>query len=273
MRRVREHIPASKARAKRRKSLYLKVGIVACFLILAIGGLVFTLRLPSLQVTSVEVVGASTLATEDLRASIDREMDGSYLLVVPRSSIFLYPKRSIENALSEQYPKLRSVGVRFKDFGSIAVSVSEREPSALWCGASSADARQCYFMDAQGLLYAPAPSFSGPVYVSYYGALSSDVPLRASFLGEDRFASLAALVATLGKEDSPVSVEITPEKDVIVTFLSGSQLIFALADAPEGILARLSAARASDALAGVSPEDISYIDLRFGNKLYYRLKE
>lgn len=273
MTRGREHLPASKARAKRRRGLYLRLSLAVCALLILVGGAVALAHLRQGRIVSIAVRGTETLSPEDIRAVVSRGISGAYLYLFPKNNILLYPKKSLTAALYEAYPKLQSVDVHFKDFTTIEVEVIERQPDALWCGTAVAAAQECYFLDAKGLLYAKAPSFSGVVYVTYYGAVSSTTLLNASFLDPNTFRSLAALVAQLGTEERPVSAEISTESDATITFVSGFKLLFALHDAPEDILSRLSLARASDALKGKPFAALSYIDVRFGNKIYYKVRE
>ena len=55
-------------------------------------------------------------------------------------------------------------------------------------------------------------------------------------------------------------------------FASGFVLKFALSDAGGDVFERFSLALAAEPFLGRSLSDFLYLDLRFGDKLYYKLK-
>lgn len=84
----------------------------------------------------------------------------TYLL----SRIFLYPQQTIAEKL-QNFSTIKTVTVQAEDFRTILVGVVERHPAALWCG-DSASSTGCYFLDENGLAYAPAALYSGDAYQS-----------------------------------------------------------------------------------------------------------
>jgi len=173
----------------------------------------------------------------------------------------------------KQYPTLRAVDVHAQDFHTIVVAVTEREPVALWCGPSPAEPQPCLFLDEEGAAYAPAPEFSAPVYVPYYGSLVQGAPPR--YLGTAQFQSLFALVAALGQKESAeavAGVSVDSSGDVRMLFGGGFTLIFNLKDDGGDIFERFNLALGSSVFSGKTLADFEYLDLRFGDKLYYKLK-
>ncbi len=269
---ARVELPESRLRARKRKRrLRLALAGIAALLLLC-GALVGLTRLPALQIERVEVTGARTLATGTVEAFVRAQLEGNYLFLFPKRNIFLYPKQALNEALRKEYPSLASVEARAEDFGALEVALAEREPRALWCSAPGS--AECYFMDEHGAVYAPAPTFSSPVYLSYAGEVSGE-RLPKQYVTPAQFSALAALVEALVQklpEESAAYIAVDTVGDVRMAFVSGFTLLFTLADAGGDIFERFTLVLGAEPLAGKKLSDLEYLDLRFGDKLYYKLK-
>ncbi len=271
MRDIRPTLPASKARARRRRRFYIRAALLLLLLVLLTGGLAGLTYLPQISIASVKIDGAMTISARDIEEHVRAKIAGRYAFLFPKKNIFLYPQEGIEKSLLSSFPTMKTVDVGFKNFRTIHVTVTERGPHALWCGVSRTVSVPCHLLDKEGVVYARAPEFSGAVYLTYFGELSSSSPIGAALLEKDAFQSLAALVAELAHEHKALSVEITG-KDASVLFDDDFTLLLSLDNTPENILSRLSAIRGAPPLQGKPFSVLSYIDLRFGNKVYFKLK-
>jgi len=225
-------------------------------------------HLPFLQISGVALSGNRTLASTTLTAFVEEKLEGAYWYIFPKRNIFLYPKREIRDALLAEHPLLSAAEVHAQDFQTIAVQVVEREPRALWCDSG------CYFMDETGAVYAPAPSFSSPVYASYHGALSGG-KWPKQYLAPESFSALAALVDAVVRElaaEELSGVYVDRAGDVSMRFASGFELRFVLGDSEGDIFERFTLALTAEPFAGKSMSEFEYLDLRFGDKLYYKQK-
>lgn len=279
---ARVDLPQSRLRARRRRRRAL-VGACALLILLALlGGLVWLSRAPFLRITAVAVSGAQTVATSRLDADVREQISGAYLGLFPRDNIFLYPRQRISKLLLNTYPSFSRVDVHAADFHTVAVEVAEREPVALWCPSAgsgqvpSAGGEACSYLDENGLAYAPAPQFSEAPYVFYQGALATtSSPALMQYLTPGEFQSLRALVeALMQKEpDDPIgTVAVDSNLDVRAYFHDDFLLMFSLKDDGGDVFERFSLALIADPFKGKTLSDFEYLDLRFGNKLYYKAK-
>ena len=267
---ARVELPESRLRArKRRRFVRLAAGLIV-FLLFTSSGLVGLTYLSSLQIKDVAVSGAQTLSSGTVETFARDRLSGEYWYVFSKSNIFLYPKQQIAADLIKAYPVLASADVHAVDFHTIAVNLVEREPRALWC---TQDER-CLFMDENGVAYGEAPTFSEPVYLSYYGTTTGEA-LPKQYLTPEQFQSLSALVDALAQKISDsaiVAVDVDTNKDVSVRFANSFTLRFALSDAGGDIFERFSLALTSEPMKAHKLSDFQYLDLRFGDKLYYKLR-
>ncbi|MEK7109558.1 MAG: hypothetical protein AAB919_03990 [Patescibacteria group bacterium] len=267
---TRVDLPQSGLRKRRRRRRVL-LGLLFVFLLFVIcGTLVWLSKAPFLRITAVQVVDAHTVASSTILQYAQKEIAGAYAGLFARNNIFLYPRRAIVQVLLKQYPTLRTVDVHAQDFHTVIIKVVEREPVALWCDTS------CFYMDEQGLVYAPAPTFSAPVYTTYQGpATTTPQSGVRQFITPQQFQSLTALVAAFAQKlpDDPVGlVAVDQNNDTQVYFKKNFLLIFNLKDDGGDVFERFSLALGSEVFKGKMPADFEYLDLRFGDKLYYKLK-
>jgi hypothetical protein len=229
--------------------------------------------LPFLRIKTITVEGEKTVSQETIERTAQEHMVGGYLHFFAKSNVFLYPRRTIEHDLAERYPTLATVKVKAATFTSLAISVSERSPAALWCGATVASSTgACYLIDKDGVIYAPAVVYSGDVYQRYFGGMGDMLPRQ--FLPAETFRSLSVLLVTIAKNQSLAldTIYIDEVGDVHATFTNGFSILFASTDKGGDVLNRFSLALSADVFKTHGLADLEYLDLRFGNKLYYKLK-
>lgn len=270
---ARQALSSGRLKARRRRRRLLLVGLLVFVLVVLAGGLVWLSWAPFMRVTAIEVSGTKSVPTSTLQAYVEQQLQGAYGWLFARNNVFLYPRAGIAAGLLAQYPTLRSVDVHAKDFHTVEVAVMERQPVALWCPAAGGE---CDYLDEQGLIYAPAPQFNEDPYLIYTGAATTTAQagLR-QYLTTEQFQSLSALVAALETKvpGDPIDrVAVDSSLDARAYFHDGFVLIFSIKDDGGDVFERFSLALQSPDFAGHALSDFEYLDLRFGDKLYYKLK-
>lgn len=276
MARAQEVLPPSRLKAQRRKVRTLKRILFGVGFVLLVAALVGVAHIRAIRVREVVVTGTQAVPSELIQESILQNLSGNLWFVIPRNNVAVYSAPALEADVRSQFPKLKSVTISLDTFHSLKVEVTERQPTALWCGTVARtqveEAGECYFLDEHGYAYELAPSFSGVTYVRWFGVLRAPT-IPAQYLEEHTFQSLQQLVASLTSADqTPMDVAVDENNDVSMHFLEGFELRFTLAQKPEEVIASLHAAQKSDALIGKKLSDLQYLDLRFGDRLYYKLR-
>ncbi len=197
----------------------------------------------------------------------------------------LYPKSELVSMLQKEYPRIKSIDVGIADYHTLAITLSERQPSALWCDsaptiiASSTDpgtAPHCYFLDDTGFVYSESPDFSGDAYFKYYGLVPFDSAIGSSYLSSpSTFVELSKFVSAVkALKITPLYIVATSQDDFTMYIYGGGKIIFddktPLSDTTHNLQLLLQSAKLIPQQNGELLVD--YIDLRFGNKLYYKVK-
>ena len=281
---------------RRRKALLARLGLLlGAFAVLAVAGACFS-RLDGLNIKEVKVEGNKVLDESALRETVEDELYGKYAFLFPKTNVLIYPEKKIKEVLAKKFPRLATVELDAKDRHNLFVKVSEREAKYMWCGdniSESADVEvirseeKCFFMDKEGYIFDEAPYFSGEVYFKFYGEPNGGSseekvsPLGSFFLPEN-FAKLESFKDTLiGMGLKPVIMNVRGGKDVdIYLARSGQKMgpkIMIRSDAdPKNTAENLQAALTTDPLmSGFKNRysSLEYIDIRFGNKVYFKFND
>ncbi len=265
-------LPESRLHARRRKRRIILSGIAVVLCYGLVGGLVWLSWRPALRIQTVRVEGAQTVASTTLERFVRQRLLGAYLGIIPRDNIFVYPKSRIEGDVRAAYPVFATAAVRADNFSSLSLAISERQPKETWCGASPDAPQPCLFLDESGAAYGAAPAFSGSPYVRYYGPLPGEA-LPKQFLSPGTAQALFALIDAIGVKAGEVeSVSINTDNDVQTNFVSGFVLKFSLDDDSAKIFQRFALALGSTPFTAHPLSAFLYLDLRFGDKLYYKLR-
>ena len=269
---ARKERRVSPLRVRRRRNKL----IVASSVVLLMAGIVYGVHwlsyLPALTIKNVEIKGQVYMPEDILNTYVESVLSDAAYHFLSRSNIFLYPRHVIENGIVASFPRVKSVSVSRGSLVSqtVSVEVAERKPFAQWCTAGQA----CFQMDDTGYLFAVVATSSRDMYTTPY-VFTGDIvdgPIGKTFIPGHLPGMLALLKILQQQGDfTPTSVHIDGEQDFSVQFQEGFVLKASFGQDADSLSKNLELVLSSDALSGKESE-IEYIDLRFGNRVYYKLK-
>ncbi len=271
---LREKQPAPKRRWKKKKVLFFAILATLIF-----AGLIFLIRAPFLQVSTIQVEGIHAADPGDVQFFLETKLSGNRWVVIPKSSIFFLGKKKLIEGLQKEFPRFSAMNIQRINFHTILVSVQEYEEWVLWCQKQGTQNEHCYFMDALGVVFGPAPFFSGTAYVKVYKSLpDGELPFQALELEE--LALLKRYLTDLPNVRMvPTSVSFDSQYKMTIRFLYGNgtaELLVNPNHSPDMVLENLSAALAADPFKSEfrsGARQLDYIDARFTNKVVYRFHE
>lgn len=288
---MRKNIPNSprllELKKQRQKVSLSKILLFLFALSIVIFFLAYISRMAGLNISSVEITGNKVIDTEILKAIVEKEIQGKYLWFFPRTNVLFYPKNDIKNELSNRFKRLKDINFSIRDREILVVSMTERAGLYTWCGITLPEIntaeQKCYFLDKDGYIFDEAPYFSGEVYFKFYGETILDdngIP-SGSYFSPHIFSELILFKETLETIGlKPVVSYIENNGDIKILLARknesiGPEIIFK-ADADFQKLAEnLQAALTTEPLQSNFDKKYSsllYIDLRFGNKVYYKFQ-
>lgn len=255
------------------KEKSLKKILFTLVALLVVGGIIWVLHRPSLSIQTVSVVGGQTINVEKIEDIVEGEIEGSYIGVFPKRSVFLYPKQEILSLLVAREPKIEHVSIRapFGDFTTLYVMLEERNSNLLWCARL-----WCARLDEDGTLFEEAPSATEDFFV-----IRDDRAPRQG-LGsvattQEVLKPIFIMKSSLKRDLVLQEALILPEGDYSLITEEGTEIRFNKDDDLSVVADNLFTLFRSNVIEGNATSSLSdwlvgveYIDARFGKKIFYK---
>ncbi len=268
---ILKHSRQKRSRERQKHFLIIFVGILFLF-ILFIGFFAWVFSQERFLIKNINVYGNSVVQTEDIIKIINKEDSGKYLFLFKKQNIFIYPRNITEDRLLEELKRIKTVEIKRKGLDTLEIYITEYKPKYLWCGEYIKQNglninENCYFMNKEGYIYAKAPFFSGNVFLEWYTQKLNDNPVGSFMLNESVFNKLITLKDVIQSMGFDL-IKITEQKEGDYAFIinGGSKILFninqdstRLIDTLDSVLGEIS-----------KNKTFEYIDLRFGNKVFYK---
>ena len=322
----------SPVRRQRRRTRLVILFVVLIFFGGAAYGVSWVSYLPRYSVGTVTVGGNSTVPAKLIYDYVETQLYTGIHPFLSKDNIFLYNPGAIEREIVGFFPRIASASVSRSSLlaNAVTVTVTERQPFALWC--SDAAQTDCYEMDNTGFIFAQAPSVSNAAATSnlpvetnitdtssttaatstalassttitaappsvsspqvrkqyvFEGGLGMSAQVSASstasttitykspigqtFVGA-HMPGILALLQMLGQAGfTPTGASVENAQDFWIPLTQGFYIKASFGEDPENIVSNLQLVLSSDALAGKASQ-LEYVDLRFGDRVYYKLQ-
>jgi cell division septal protein FtsQ len=288
----------SPLRVKRRRARVVIFVVCAVLIGIIAFELSYVSYLPRYTISALAVEGTHTLSPQLVERYVETQLHtGTHPFFAP-NNIFLYRPRDIESNVVGFFPRIRSVKVSRASLlaNAITVQVEERQEFALWCTHpgkwGEVAPAGCYSMDDTGFIFATASSsskniFSGgvigpiasPAPTDSITSTSSEQvslpqvnPIGRSF-APGRLPGILALFDRLGQIGlTPTGASIDDNgADFVVPLTQGFDVKASFGQDTEALIRNLQLILSAEVLKD-KQADIQYIDLRFGDRAYYKLK-
>lgn len=261
---------------RKRKIFYIKVSFLFGFFLILFLSFAGISRINYLNIQNTEIKGNKVLVEKDLQNIINNKMNGNYWLLFSKKNILIYPKQKIKDDLLAQYSLISSVDISLNLPNTLKVKINEREPYVLWCDDNFVPTEdineKCFFADNKGYIYSKAPNFSEKSIFKHYSKLKQANPIRASIFDESKFKEIDSFRQFIdGLGLSSYKLIMNPDKSCEIYFGNGGKIIFDLSQNLIEVSDNLqSILNAKDFENKDFLWKLEYIDLRFGNKVFYK---
>lgn len=259
---------------EKRKAFALWGSLILASFFVLVGVLSWFSGNEKVVIAEIEARGNSVVSGEEIVSMVREEMAGKYLWLFRKDNSFLYPREMIKERILSEQKRISEADVYLNNLASLVVSVTERKPAYLWCGpeySEEENKKSCFFMDRDGYIFASAPYFSGDVFFEWYGPTEekSENPIGDRFLPYTEFKKLVSFreaISALGLKTTHLTTRA--DGDYALALKDSGSILFNSDQEFDALLGNLDSA--IGALAKY--KELEYIDLRFGNKIFYRYK-
>ena len=179
-------------------------------------------------------------------------------------------------------PRIKEVSLSLDLPNTLNLSITERNPHSLWCDYETPIG--CFFVDEEGFIFEKALNFSNDTFFRYYIDLSElkpsddfiprkpNTPIRQFVLENEYFKEIDSFVKFIdGLGLEPYKFVGVGQKFEIYFGPRNSKIIFNKEQSIKEVMGNFQSVLNLDDFADVeSLKKLEYVDLRFGNKVFYK---
>ena len=239
---------------------FLMAGIIAAGTIVAMNS--------AFRITATRMVDSADSAdAEDIAAATEKFIREETAFL--RQNLVFFPIAKLRESLLQQFSHIRRVQItRVWSEHSLDITLENRTAWALWCSAGSDN---CVYVEPDGIAFAPALKLSGNLFLRVDDARGMPLPIGKPLMDGETLNSLDLFMQNAGgRMISFRRIEITPEAALWLTTESGWR---AIVDSGTNFV--LAAENLATLLSGPlanNQSQLDYIDLRFAEKAFYKLR-
>lgn len=272
---VRKPVPRAHAerkpqlKARRRKLRTIALVILVVVIGLCAYAVHWVSYLPDYQVRTIIVSGESGIRPQLVQALVETQLEtGERSFLSPRN-VLVADRDAIARSVVALLPRVASADVSSDAMLATAVQVTlhERVRYGYWCTRE----RECYAVDSDGFVFQKeatlGSSSSTPVF---YGGIATGTPPIGQRFAGGKMSNVRALMDALTRVGFDVPGATVEDMTVVVPLREFSVRAL-LTQNPADIAKDLVLILGSDALKAKTGE-LEYIDLRFGNRVFYKFK-
>jgi len=266
MRRKRDILGSSKK--LRRKRIIKKLVLVFLLLLFVFSCVTAFFYIPYLRVKKISLEGNSSLSTEKILGEVSDYLRGKFFRIFPRDNILLLSKEAIISNLLSKFPRIEEVSLAKNFPDCITVGIKERQQEAILCINDSPPAGGCAFIDENGYVFERAPYFSGDVYLKFFDERGE---AQNQLLSEEQFKKLIEFKNLVSRENIKISKIILKKEGIYKADISEGWYIL-LNEQNEPKISYENLKITLDSKIKENRQNLEYIDLHFGNKVFYKFK-
>lgn len=267
--------------------------LAAMFLLAGSAGILYLLRLPYWRVETITITGGYAIQEAWVKKAVEGALEGNVAYLLPRAQIFLVDAKNLTIELKKKFPLAEFIDVKKIYPRKLAIAIRERTFWGIFCNgliddisplphsASSTPAAQpvlpqaisCAYIDKNGFAYEKAPSSSGTLIMKIRSDIS-DFSLSSQVVDSSLMQKVSLFADILLKtvSESATGFEFfskVPSEFRVVT--SRGYRIFVKKDDDFAKVAK-TLKTVLDREIGARRARLSYIDMRFGNKVFYKFR-
>ncbi len=256
------------SRKKKGEGKRKKIPFYIYFIIFIVAALAYWLFFSSVfTIQEVEVRGVNSALQEKV---IGFYKDGSAerkFIVFSRSNIFVFSDERFKKRLATKFPSIKNISIKKSPPEKILISAEEREQKGVWCNSKE----DCFFYDTEGVIYKEAPEVvRGGLLVPVYDNRRNENNLPAKVLQDSTMKYIDELVKYM-EEGYKKPFYIKLFEDEVHAGFNDWEVYFSSNGDPVEQVENLALVLRQEIEGRIA--DLEYIDLRLGNKAFYRYQQ
>ncbi len=274
--------PRTRGVEKKRWRVPITVLVFAICIVATLYGTYWVLSHPKFTIANISISGVATLREEGLRAVINSYLSEQTVVRISRGQYFFASPGALEELLRQHFPKIKEITAVKEMPNTLSFFINERDTWGILCNFTapvgqasttprSTQASNCAYIDHEGFAFAESPILEGfltkKIYTDetdlYIG--QSAVPKSAVIFYENMMRAFSAAGISIP------STEYIKELPRDAKVYAGRWYVLVARDADPQKIADVLKPLIDTELKG-KMNALNYIDMRFGNKVFYKLR-
>ncbi len=211
------------------------------------------------------IVEGSERNIQDKIENIVSENSQKLFFSFPINSIFAISPSVIKKEIKSEIIKIEEVSLKRIFPNTIKVVVQERDSVAIWC---KVDRRMCYNIDKKGVVYEEV-QLKGDEVV-FFKSSAEDTALGENIISKDEIKVMFDISLTMKNNDEIISFFNFTNRSVLEVFMfNGWKVYFLLDNSFERQLENIDIIFKQE-VKNDQRKDLDYIDMRYGDRIYYK---
>ena len=278
----------SRMRAPARGVPILPVILTIFTLVLLCFGGYKLLTNPRYMIDALSVTGGTEDTRQRVSQLLSAELQGTVWEFIPKSEYFFVSPKTLMSSIQNNFPEIQSVSIEKKFAKTLIVSFEERLAWGIYCGgirysdsdvasttaesAGDLDGVNCVYIDGGGFAFSPAPYLFGSLTKKVFSD-NPDVAIGSSPVSLELLSFYDGIKDIYSEFSLPVTaLVVSTESLKDIRLYSGSWYAIFDRQADIGKLKPVIQGLFKNELTGKF-DRLEYIDIRFGNKVFYKLKQ
>lgn len=255
---------------KKQKVKKIKVYLTLLGIIVVCVGIISLLRLQAIQIKEVKISGNVFVDTQEIQQKTDTLLNKNIAWIIPNKNIFLFSKHELIEQI-KQNPAVVSVKVKKDFFNTLLIEVVEQEKEMIYC--ISPEKTECFYINKKGFIYAKVEDIIIPEQEIIIYTEQGIKKIQDVILAEDTYTDIVLFVKNTMRQEIKIG-EVYIKSDGVIEFVTrdNTRLLASMFDDFKKDFAHLVALFENGVLTKEQLPQIEYIDLRFGNKVFYKNK-
>ncbi|MEX2145217.1 MAG: hypothetical protein WD712_02485 [Candidatus Spechtbacterales bacterium] len=273
IRRPNRRIRRNTGRKGLRNFLFSKLSaILLLLLVVATGSSYYFFASDKFLIKNIVIEGASPSIERDVRSYIAGFLESKMLFILKPDKVTLFPESKISRDLVSELPRIKEARVQIIHPDALKIEIIERTEHGIWCD-YAVSVPLCYFYDSEGVIYQTAPnSVKGSLITPLRDKRGIDHGLGSEVVGQDIIDFTDKLAEALRfAYEKPFYISIEDNEEIRAGFSSGWEARFSMNNPVLESVENLILVIEEE--IGINARELEYMDLRLGNKVFYKYKE
>lgn len=265
--------PSSRIWGKRKykkaggQKLKAKSFVLLAVFLLIMGGIFYFIFLSGyFNLINVRILGNRAMDSQRVIPLVQKLYGGKKFGIVNKSNYFMLSERFLSAEIKNAFPIIEYAQVNKVMPDSLEINIREREATGVWC------ADKCFYFDREGIIFEESPKTRGALVLSIQNAKRGSYLLGDKVMGRDGvdfFSKIKDLVAA-NFDFSVIEFFISDSGEVSAAISHGWRMVLNSEEDPIVQMSNLK--YVLDEKIKTRVRELEYVDLRLGNRVYYKYR-